>query len=204
MNAHAITVRLRLDAPELELRDVVPVFHRWIREGALSGELLIDVVDYSHVHRGPGVLLIGHTSNIGIGIDDSDGRLGLTYSRQREAVPVEPERRLVEAAHRALIAARAFEESVEIFEKVRVGTDVWEIRIADRLRAPNTPKTLARLEPELRALFELMFDGAAFDVEHLDDAKRLFAARVTTDSAAICSIGIAGLLARLDATREAA
>ncbi|MGC4094191.1 MAG: hypothetical protein QM756_41025 [Polyangiaceae bacterium] len=37
----------------------VPVFHRWIRENVLN-ELMIDVVDYSHVAHGPEVVLLGH------------------------------------------------------------------------------------------------------------------------------------------------
>lgn len=34
-------------------RDVVPVFHRWLQDQRLPGELLIDVADYSHVTGGP-------------------------------------------------------------------------------------------------------------------------------------------------------
>lgn len=198
MNAHAITIRLRLDAPELVLRDVVPVFHRWIREETLSSELLIDVADYSHVFRGPGVLLVCHESHVGI--DDSDGRLGLTYSRKREAEPVAPKRRCVEAAHRALTAAHALEGSVELSGRLRIRTDVWEIRVADRLRAPNTAETFARLEPELRTFFQLLFDDAVFELEHLADAKRLFAVRATVET----EVDVSVLLARLDAWRAAA
>ena len=37
----------------------VPVFHDWIRRGAVEG-LLIDVARYGHVHHGPGIMLVGH------------------------------------------------------------------------------------------------------------------------------------------------
>ena len=64
-------------APE----EFIPVFHRWITERVLP-ELLIDVADYSHVHEGPGVLLIGHDAIYAY--DESRGEPGLLYSRRRE------------------------------------------------------------------------------------------------------------------------
>jgi hypothetical protein len=57
-----------------EARDLVPVFHGWIRDRRIPHELLIDVADYSHVHQGPGVILVGHRAMYGI--DRTDGRPG--------------------------------------------------------------------------------------------------------------------------------
>ena len=44
-------------------------------------ELLIDVANYAHVPKGPGVVLIGHGSDYFM--DEGEGRLGLLYNRKR-------------------------------------------------------------------------------------------------------------------------
>jgi hypothetical protein len=45
--------------------------------------LLIDVHDYSHVHHGPGILLVAHEANLSI--DEAEGRRGLVYIRKQPA-----------------------------------------------------------------------------------------------------------------------
>ena len=72
------------DASQVNLEDVIPVFHEWIQNRVLD-ELLIDVVDYRHVHNGPGVMLIAHDAHYAI--DVADGHMGLLYSRRRETQP---------------------------------------------------------------------------------------------------------------------
>lgn len=57
----------------------IDIFHDWIRRDALP-ETLIDVADYRHVPRGPGVMLISHESNLSM--DRGDDRLGLMYQRK--------------------------------------------------------------------------------------------------------------------------
>ena len=51
----ALKVFLTNDS-ELDPRDAIPVFHRWIQTQAVNG-LLIDVADYAHLPSGPAVLL---------------------------------------------------------------------------------------------------------------------------------------------------
>ncbi|MXW01076.1 MAG: hypothetical protein F4X59_10090 [Holophagales bacterium] len=73
---------LAADPAEVEAEEFIPVFHRWITERVLP-ELLIDVADYSHVHEGPGVLLVGHDAIYAY--DLSRGEPGLLYSRRHES-----------------------------------------------------------------------------------------------------------------------
>ena len=54
----------------MRLDDFIPVFHRWIQKQTVSGHLLIDVHDYSHIHQGPGILLVGHEGNFSIDLAD--------------------------------------------------------------------------------------------------------------------------------------
>ncbi len=71
---------------ELPLRDFIGIWHSWIQRRR-TGELLIDVHDYSHVHHGPGVILVAHECFYFM--DQGDGRPGLAYRHRRgDQVPV--------------------------------------------------------------------------------------------------------------------
>jgi len=126
----------------------VRVFHRFIQDRVLP-ELMLDVATYEHVKDGPSVLFVGHGSDYYI--DEGKGRTGLLYSRKREAPA--PDARLGDAFRRALHVATLLERDPLIEGRVRFKTDEGLIRINDRLEAPNTPETFARLSPEIaRAL----------------------------------------------------
>src|SRR5262245_65938136 len=70
-----------VDPDAVEPARFIGVFHDWIRRGAVPG-LLIDVADYAHVHRGPGVLLIGHEADYAL--DLGEGRPGFLAQRKRD------------------------------------------------------------------------------------------------------------------------
>jgi hypothetical protein len=174
MDAWRIQLKLYLDAPErLALHDFVPVFHDWIRRHALE-ERLIDVADYAHVHHGPGVLLEGHGSDYFI--DVGEGRLGLLYSKKRDAPP--PAERLADVFRRTLAACRLLESEPSLSPRVRFRTDELLLRVMDRLRAPNSDATLAAVEPELRALFGRLFGTADVTLAREGDAREPFSLRV--------------------------
>lgn len=111
----------------------VRVFHRWIKERLLPDQL-IDVADYSHVHHGPRVALIGHGTDHYL--DDSEGRPGLLYFRKREAPPAHE--RLADTFRRCLSAARLLENDPGFDAPPRFGTGELLLRFVDRLQAPNT------------------------------------------------------------------
>src|SRR4030095_14690853 len=69
------------DSAKVDVRDFIPVFHSWIQKQAVENHLLIDVHDYSHIHNGPGILLVAHEGNFSI--DLSNGEMGLAYYRKQ-------------------------------------------------------------------------------------------------------------------------
>jgi hypothetical protein len=179
MEAHKLNVKLFVKQPEaLELDAVVPVFHAWIRNHKLD-ETMIDVTDYRHVPDGPGVVLIGHASDYCV--DQGEGRVGLLYSRKRDA-PADPDARLADAFRRALVACRMLEKEPAL-GSVRFDTDRILFRISDRLLAPNTPETHAALAPELERFCARLFAGAAFSIEPYGSPKQRFAVRIASDGA---------------------
>jgi hypothetical protein len=170
---------------EPDLRDFIPVFHSWIRAKKLDG-VLIDVADYSHVHHGPGVLLVAHEAYWGM--DETGGRLGMFYKRRRG----EPEaigRALAHATRRALQAAKLVELDVE---GVAFSTKEVVLGFEDRLAAPNTPETFAAFEGDLRSLAAELFEGNA-ELAQVGDVRAPFRARI----AGGVEVGLDTLLQRL-------
>ena len=188
MDLQHLNVKLFITAPApIRTGDYTGVFNGWIQERAL-GELLVDVADYGHVHHGPGLLLIGHESNYSL--DETGGQLGLLYNRK---APVEgtTQDRLAQAVRKALTAAQklATEQSFEF--------DVNQLQLIlnDRHLAPNTPETFAALQPDLQALFNTLYGGAAFTLTHSSrDPRERFTVDVTTDA----GLDLAALLANVD------
>lgn len=134
------------DPRATDLSAGVGIFQRWIRDGVLP-ELMIDVADYSHVHHGPGVLLIGHTSDYGL--DMGEGRPGLLYARKRDFVG-ELAEQLREAFGRLWRAAALLESEPSLQPAWRFRNDEILLRVPDRLHFSNTPAAFATLAPPLR------------------------------------------------------
>jgi hypothetical protein len=165
--------KLNVDAFEY-----VPVFHRWIRQHELD-ELLIDVVDYSHVKHGPEVLLIGHESDYVI--DRSLGKLGLLYVQKR------PRSALgnpwLAALQRALQAAIKLESETSPTVELAFRTDELSLRVADRLLAPNDETTYERLNPELQDALGTLFGSTSFSLTRAGTSRELFSVDVKAPGA---------------------
>ncbi|MCY4636707.1 MAG: hypothetical protein OXG04_19770 [Acidobacteria bacterium] len=150
---------------------IIPVFHRWIQEGAVPG-LLIDVADYTHLVDGPSVLLIAHEANYAL--DETGGRPGLSYTRKQPLEGTFGERLAVAAA--ALIAAaRRLEHDTSRMTGGGIVFPGNEIAFAanDRLAAPRTADTETALRDALVAFGGRLFGGSNVEVQPLDDPARL-------------------------------
>src|SRR5580658_7012269 len=101
MNLQKINVKFFLEkGTDIPLASFIPVFHRWIQEDKLEG-LLVDVAEYTHVHQGPGVLLIAHEANYSV--DEADGKKGFLYLQKR--VPAKPPREHLKMAFQRVLKA---------------------------------------------------------------------------------------------------
>lgn len=178
LDAHKLQVKLFAagSASKLALAQFIPVFHDWIKHHRLP-ELLIDVANYAHVPRGPGVALIGHQADYFI--DEADGRPGLLYSRKREPPP--PPERLPDAFRRALHAAVLLENEPSL-TGMRFRTDELFFRINDRLLAPPGEATFTTLRPALDALCARMFAAAPCKLALAGGPRELFSVLITSDA----------------------
>lgn len=180
MDSQRVQLKLFASDPEaVELEPFVPLFHRWIQNGTLPDELMIDVADYSHVHQGPGIVLIGHGSDYHL--DIGEDRPGLLFSRKR-GLEGDARTRLEDAFRRALRAAQLVEQDEQLGGKVRFGSRELLLRIPDRLHAPNEDETFEEVRPELERLLDRLFGQGAYTLEREGDARRPFTVRIRTGS----------------------
>jgi hypothetical protein len=181
MDSSRIGIKLFLPNAHPHLEDVVPVFHSWIQQQALAGNLLIDVADYLHVPSGPGIVLVAHEANYST--DQADPGTGLLYQRKRTLPETTLDARLAHAFRDALSAAWLLEQDAKVGAAWKFDTRRIHLRIADKLHAPNTPATFASLKPDLTAFFAKLLGTPDFALEHYTDDRVTFEVRLTTKSA---------------------
>lgn len=134
---------------------VIEAFHRIIAGAALP-EPLVDVVDYSHVHHGPSALLVGHESDYGFELG-AGGAPSLFYQRKRVGDD-DAARRLHDSLRRVLHVAEILERELA---PLRLDLGDIELRLLDRLIAPNSDATFIAYKPEIIGWAESLYGGAA-------------------------------------------
>jgi hypothetical protein len=178
MQTEKLQVKLYVEDPKkVDLGALVPVLHGWIREKTLD-EPVIDVANYDHVPKGPGVVLIGMGSDYYL--DLGEGRPGLLYSRKREAQGSLGER-VADAFRRAFKAATLLEAEPSL--ELRFGTAELLFRIPDRLNAPNDDATLDAVRPALAEVLEKLFGPGGYEIAREGEPREPFTVRIRAKSA---------------------
>ena len=157
MELQRIGIKLFADssAPTpVPVRNFIPVFHSWIQKQAIENHLLIDVHNYSHIHNGPGILLVAQEGNFSI--DSADGRMGLLYFRKKSGDGI------ASVLKTALAASKILESEPALGGRLRFRTDEMLIVANDRLLAPNNDQTFAELKPSLDAALKTLIPNRKF------------------------------------------
>ncbi len=132
---------------------LIPVFHAWIRDERIDDDTLVDVADYTHVHQGPGVLLVGHGSDWYY--DLGEGRPGLMFSRKR-AFEGDFAAVLENALRNAIRACKFLSEDTSL----RFGAKEVLVRVPDRLHVRNDAEGYAAAKPTLEKVAGQVFAGS--------------------------------------------
>jgi len=152
--------------------EFIPIFHEWIQKQVFENHLLIDVHNYSHIHEGPGILLVAHQSNFSI--DMTDDRMGLLYYRKQ---PVET---LTEIIKPAVEGCRLLENDPRLRDRLRFHIDEVLVVTNDRLLAPNNDETFSTFEPQLSSALNQVL-GKTFKLSRIsDDPKERLTIRAVT------------------------
>lgn len=181
MNTHKIGVKFYFDkghdvAPEVWFK----TFNKWISANE-GPDVLIDVVDYSHVKNGPVTLLVGHEYDISI--DDADGKRGVFFSR-KTPVDGDFEQRLSTIVKQACETCRRIENDGDVGESVSFKGSEMRLVLNDRLHAPNTEETQQAIQEDLDVVLGKLYDGANVSVSRRDDVKARFILDIEAEGAA--------------------
>jgi len=180
MDVFKINVKFFAEADSFGPEEFVPVLHSWIQGQKVPDHLLVDVANYAHVFNGPGTVLVAHEANFYV--DRFGGRLGLTYSRKQPA-PGGFRDRLRQAIATALQACAELEQDPRLAGRLKFRTGEIQVRLNDRLLAPNTAESWAAVRPEIEAVAKDLYRGPV-TVEHAGDPRALLEARVKATSSA--------------------
>jgi hypothetical protein len=173
-------------------QELIAVFHRWIEEGTLEDELMIDVAIYEHVPNGPGIVLVCDHAHYYF--DVRGGRWGLRY-RGRRAARGSGEEAVTRAFARVLGAAALLENDPGLEGRYRFRTDEVEFGVFDRRLAPSDEATLAAVRPALESAVEALYGEPARSLTLVSEPKEPFMVTIETTS----SPGAEDLLSRLAA-----
>ncbi|MSR20161.1 MAG: hypothetical protein EXR91_04175 [Gemmatimonadetes bacterium] len=159
LSSPEFNVKLFVENPAgVDLEELIPVFHRWIREELLEDELPIDVAGYARVPKGPGVVIVCDHAHYYF--DERAGRPGLRY-RGRRVARGEGEEGITRAFRSLLRAAALLEKEPALGGRYRFRTDQVEFGINDRLRAPSDAQTLAAVRPALESAVKALYGKPA-------------------------------------------
>ena len=155
MELQRIGIKLFADSPApVPVRDFIPVFHSWIQKQAIEHHLLIDVHNYSHIHNGPGILLVAQEGNFSI--DMTDGRMGLLYYQKKSTND------MASILKTALAACKLLESDPAFGGRLRFRTDEMWVITNDRLLAPNNDPMFEKLKPSIEAALRLVLPEGKF------------------------------------------
>lgn len=140
---------------EIPLASFIPLFHRFIQEDKLEG-MLVDVAEYTHVHQGPGVLLIAHEANYSL--DEEEGKRGFLYTQKR-APAKDAQGHLKTAFRRALQGCELLEKDPALKNGLQFDLGHFQVFVNDRMEAPFTSEALAALESELNPFLSALYGG---------------------------------------------
>ena len=165
-------LKIFLEEPvRAETREFIPVFHSWIQNQIVDGHLLIDVHDYSHVHRGPGILLVAHEGNFSL--DQAEDRPGLLYCCKQDLDGTR-EQCVREVFRQALLACSRLESDPVLGGRVRFHTREMLLLANDRLHTPNTAETFDELRPVLTRALSAILGRGVFSLDRVEDPRERF------------------------------
>lgn len=190
MDLHKFGIKFfTVDGDRLDILKLIPMYHRWIQQGALE-DLLIDVADYSHVPGGPGVMLIAHEGNYAL--DETGRERGVLYYSKHQLADELPER-FARVAGKALKAAQLMSRDAELEGAVKVPGNRLQFFANDRLVAPNTEAAYGELEPALQAFLKRLYAGAPYTLARETDPKERLSVRVQAEG----EVSLETLISRL-------
>ena len=166
-----IQIKILSDAPAgLNLDPFLKIFGRWRTEKEHPAEW-VDLADYAHVPRGPGIVLIGQRCNLAF--DLADPAPGIFYAAKKRLTGSHLER-ILAAMKSCLELSKRLVEEEEFPQGLNLRTDSFELRFSDRLETPNTAATDQELRPAVQQVFNLLYGECGYELHLQPDPQECF------------------------------
>ena len=175
--------------PDLNLDPFVEIFARWRLDKKHPAEWL-DVADYAHVVRGPGIVLVGLRSNFSF--DLAAPAPGILFAA-RKGLTGSAAERILSALRWCLELSQRLATENEFPAAARLRTDSLVLRFNDRLDTPNTFETDQALRPAVTQALDALYGAGTYELIPEGDPKECYGFSVRARAAE----SLEALLARL-------
>jgi hypothetical protein len=173
MDLQKIAVKIFADGgKEIPLPVFIDIFQSCIQA---SDGTYHDVADYSHMHAGPGIVLLANDANVSI--DESEKRRGLLYSRKAPLSGTNREK-IRTVLQSAFNNCRRLQREAAVGGKLTFRGSEVAITINDRLVAPNSEATFAGLKSDLETALRDVLGDASFTLKRNNDRRQRFSVTV--------------------------
>ncbi len=180
-----LQIRIGSDAPaSLSLDSFITIFGRWRKQEGHPAEW-VDMADYAHVARGPGIVLIGQRCNFSF--DMGDPGPGILYAAKKGLTGT-PSARILSAIEWCLALSNLLVAEEEFPPGVRLRTDSLDLRFNDRLETPNTPSTDEQLQPAIRQALDTLFGQGTYQLVPQTDRNQPYGVSVQASKAEPLSV----------------
>jgi len=178
MELQKLNVKFFTERPDaVPLTDFIEIFHGWIQ--ATDG-VYHDVADYSHMHAGPGIVLIANDANVSI--DETENRRGLLFSQKSPLTGSNPEK-LRTVFESALANCRKLEDEPALRGRLRFSANETLVSLNDRMLGANSQESFDALVKEVEPLANQLYGGGEIDFERDADPRRRLSLRIKTSGA---------------------
>ena len=142
-------------------KDFIPVFHNWIKTNSVPEHMLIDVIDYSHIPDGPGIMLIAHEGHFSL--DKENNMPGLLYLRKAK-IDGDFQKRFESVFAKSLQAAKLLIKN-EIGSEVDFQSDSFRFIANDRLLAENNEENQELFSITFNEILTNMYPSGKWVIE---------------------------------------
>jgi len=171
MDIQKVTLKLFTDEPAtVNLDPFLAIFARWRHDRADPAEW-VDLADYAHVSKGPGVVLIGQQGNLAI--DFSEPGAGILWSNKRH-LQGDIEQRIFETFRRTVRLACRLISEPEYPEPFKARVGFWELSFNDRLNLPNNSDTDRMLRAPTEAVLNSLLGSGSYLLIRQSDPNRRY------------------------------
>lgn len=177
-----IQIKLLTNAPhDLRLEPFLDIFGRWRHDKPAENSAgWVDVADYAHVARGPGILLAGYHAHFSF--DMADPAPGSLYYA-RKGLSGSTVDRVSAALKVCLELTKRLAAEPEFPPGIEFRTDCLELHFPDRLETPNMAETDTELHPVVQRALDMLYGLNGYSLTPHEDPKQPYGFSVWAKSA---------------------